>query len=216
MKPRLIAGTDEAGRGPLAGPVVAAAVVFDPAYTNKKIRDSKQLSAKVREQLYDVITAEALGYSIVAVGHHRIQKVNIREASRLAMALAATRLSRQVPYDKILIDGNVPIEIDIEQQTVVDGDALHLQISAASILAKVWRDRLMQQFDQRYPQYGFAQHAGYGTRAHREAIRTFGPCPIHRMDFRGVYDWQSVPAQEDPKPSRAWPARRAARAAVSS
>lgn len=177
-----IAGIDEAGRGPLAGPVVAAAVVFPLEYKNDKIADSKKLSPKIREYLFDEILNSASQWSIVAVGHHRIEALNIREATRVAMKLALSRIEA----DEVLIDGDMTIETDVPQRTIVGGDALVLQISAASILAKVWRDRLMQILGSRYPEFGFSQHAGYPTKAHKEAIVLYGPCPVHRRTFRGV------------------------------
>ena len=182
---RRVAGVDEAGRGPLAGPVVAAAVVFPQQYQNTEIRDSKQLSAKKRELLIDIIKRDALDWAIVAVGHHRIRELNIREASRLAMALALKR----VRADCVLVDGNVPIETNLPQRTVVHGDALCVEISAASILAKVWRDSLMKKLSLRYPGYGFDRDAGYPTRNHRARIEELGPCPIHRVTFRGVREY---------------------------
>lgn len=182
---KLIAGVDEVGRGPLAGPVVAAAAVFRRGYKNPDIRDSKQLSAKTREELIAVIKQDAVQWSIVAVGHRRIQALNIREASRLAMSLALAR----VQADLVLVDGNVPIETPLRQRTVVGGDDLHVEISAASILAKVFRDRLMCVLDAKYPGYDFSKHAGYGTEAHRSAIASLGPCPVHRRTFRGVKEF---------------------------
>ncbi len=181
----MIAGVDEVGRGPLAGPVVAAAVVFPDGYSNPEIKDSKQLSTKKREQLVSVIHRDALDWAIVAVGHHRIEALNIREATRLAMSLALKRVS----CEAVLVDGNMPITTSLRQKTVVGGDTLHVQISAASILAKVWRDGLMKELDRKYPGYEFSIHAGYGTEKHRAAIITRGPCPIHRRSFRGVREF---------------------------
>lgn len=180
-----IAGVDEAGRGPLAGPVVAAAVVFPPNYENSRIQDSKKLNAEKRELLFTEIQSAALDWAIVSVGHHRIYAHNILRASLLAMSLAL----RRIQADRVLVDGNQKIPTTIPQQTVVGGDAIHVQISAASILAKVWRDRLMENIDRRYPGYGFAQHAGYGTASHRNALQTLGPCPVHRRSFRGVVEF---------------------------
>lgn len=177
-----IAGVDEAGRGPLAGPVVAAAVVFPKGYQNPDIRDSKQLSKKKREQLVDVIKREAVSWSIIAVGHKRIDELNILQASRLAMSLALMR----VEADLALIDGNVPIEAAIPQETIVGGDASRVEIGAASILAKVHRDHLMLALDAKYPGYGLSRHAGYPTKSHREAVKALGPSKIHRRTFRGV------------------------------
>lgn len=182
---KLIAGVDEVGRGPLAGPVVAAAVVFKKGYKNPAIRDSKKLTAEERERLIDVIKADCIQWSIVAVGHHRIQALNIRSASRLAMELAC----RRIKADIVLVDGNMPIGTNMKQKLVIGGDDIHVEISAASILAKVWRDKLMVELDKRYPHYGFSKHAGYATKAHREAIRTHGPCRIHRRSFGGIREF---------------------------
>jgi ribonuclease HII len=177
-----ICGVDEAGRGPLAGPVVAAAVVFDESFSDARIRDSKALSTQQREKLFDYIKETALSWSIIAVGPRRIDKLNILQATKLAMKLAVER----VQADLVLVDGNQPIICSLPQKTVIGGDRLHVQISAASILAKVWRDRLMDDLAARYPGYGFEKHAGYPTPAHKAAIQTLGPCRIHRRTFAGV------------------------------
>lgn len=187
----LIAGLDEAGRGPLAGPVVAAAVVFPEGYKNKEIRDSKKLSAKKREHLVGVIKREALSWAVVAVGHRRIEELNILRASLLAMKLAAQRVSAEF----LLIDGNKTLDLDMPQEAVIGGDDIYVQISAASILAKVWRDHLMTILDSKYPGFGFTKHAGYPTTKHRESIRQLGPSPIHRKTFRGVKEFINWPAQ---------------------
>ena len=178
----LVAGVDEVGRGPLAGPVVAAACVFEQGYKNTEIQDSKKLSKKKRENLVGAIKQDAISWSIVAVGPRRIEQINIREASRLAMSFALKRVNA----DRALIDGNVPIETDLPQETIVGGDRLRVEISAASILAKVWRDDLMVVLGEKYPGYGVEKHAGYPTKAHRTAICTLGPCKMHRKTFRGV------------------------------
>jgi ribonuclease HII len=177
-----IAGVDEVGRGPLAGPVVAAAVVFPEGYENPRFKDSKQLSDKERRALVEEVKEAAVQWSIVAVGPRRIERLNIREASRLAMKLAVER----VAPDFVLVDGNVPIDVPMEQETIVKGDQLHVQISAASIIAKVWRDDLMRTLDARYPGYGFDRHAGYPTARHKEAILRLGPSSAHRATFQGV------------------------------
>ena len=177
-----VAGTDEAGRGPLAGPVVAAAVVFPEGYQNPEIKDSKKLSAKKREYLIDTIKRDALSWSVIAVGHRRIDKINILEASKLAMILAVKRVNA----DMVLVDGNQPLNINIPQECIIGGDAKYVQISAASILAKVWRDELMVTLDRKYPGYSLGAHAGYPTASHREAIAQLGPSPIHRTTFKGV------------------------------
>jgi ribonuclease HII len=177
-----ICGVDEAGRGPLAGPVVAAAAVFDESFQDPKIRDSKTLSTQQREKLFEYIQESALSWSIIAVGPRRIDRINILQATKLAMKLAVERVSA----DLVLVDGNQPIVCALPQRTVIGGDRLHVQISAASILAKVWRDRLMKDLAVRYPGYGFEKHAGYPTPAHKAAIATLGPCKIHRRTFAGV------------------------------
>lgn len=190
----LIAGVDEVGRGPLAGPVVAAAVVFEEGYQNPAIKDSKKLSAKKREYLSEIIKNEARYWSIVAVGHHRIYNLNIREASRLAMSLAV----RRIVADLVLVDGNVPIETNLPQQTIIGGDNLKVEIGAASILAKVWRDKVMAVLDQKYPGYDFTRHAGYPTKSHRQAVIDLGPCRIHREGFKGVKEY-IITKQNDEK-----------------
>ena len=182
---RKIAGIDEAGRGPLAGPVVAAAVVFQEGYSNPKIKDSKKLSAKQREELIEIIQRDAVDFSIIAVGHHRIHQLNIRGATKLAMSLAL----RRVCADIALIDGNMEIDSAIPQTTIIKGDALRVEISAASILAKTYRDKLMKTLDNKYPGYGFERHAGYPTSSHREAIAKLGPSSVHRIDFAGVKEF---------------------------
>ncbi len=174
-----VAGVDEAGRGPLAGPVVAGAVVFPEGYENPQIKDSKQLCAKKREYLVDVIKSDALEWSVVAVGHRRIDQLNILRASLLAMKLAVAKVNA----DLVLIDGNQRIDTHIPQETIINGDTKVVQISAASILAKVWRDHLMEALDRKYPGYYFAKHAGYATSLHRAAIEELGRCPVHRRSF---------------------------------
>lgn len=178
----LICGVDEAGRGPLAGPVVAAAAVFEDGFQNSAIKDSKLMSAKQRAALFEYIQKTARAWSIVAVGPRRIEELNILQATRLAMKLAVER----VEADLVLVDGNQPISCRFAQRTVVGGDRLHVQISAASILAKVWRDRLMGVLGERYPGYGFEKHAGYPTPSHKKAIIELGPCRVHRKTFAGV------------------------------
>lgn len=190
----IIAGVDEAGRGPLAGPVVAAAVCFKKGYFNPEINDSKQLKPEIREKLVDVIRRDALAWSVIAVGHHRITALNIRGATKLAMSLAVARIKA----DLVLIDGNMEIDTDLPQRTVVKGDTLHVEISAASILAKVWRDGLMRVLDGKYPGYGFSKHAGYPTESHRRAIMELGPCRVHRRTFGGVREFISGGSNGNP------------------
>ncbi len=178
----LICGVDEAGRGPLAGPVVAAAAVFDEGFEDPRIKDSKALSAQQREKLYDYITSTACSWSVVAVGPRRIEALNILQATKLAMQLAVSRIKA----DLVLVDGNQPIKCLLPQRTVVGGDALHVQISAASIIAKVWRDGLMRKLGKLYPGYGLEKHAGYPTAEHRRALLALGPSRAHRKTFAGV------------------------------
>jgi ribonuclease HII len=183
---KVIAGIDEAGRGPLAGPVVAAAVVFPGGYRNEDIRDSKKLSAGKREKLYQRIKQEALAIGIGVVEPSVIDKTNILRASIAAMEEAVANLL--FPVDYLLIDGNQPISTDISQETVVKGDNLSVSIAAASIVAKVSRDQIMEIYHRQYPQYNFISNKGYGTKEHREAIRKHGVCKIHRRSFKWVKD----------------------------
>lgn len=179
-----IAGVDEAGRGPLAGPVVVAAVVLDPARPVPGLADSKRLSAARREVLAREIRASALGFSVVCVAVDEIDDLNILQASLAGMQRAVTALGR-VPA-RALVDGNRAPALACPCETVVGGDATRPAISAASILAKVSRDSYMAALERRYPGYGFARHKGYGTRAHIEALFRLGPCPEHRRSFAPV------------------------------
>lgn len=182
--PGLIAGVDEAGRGPLAGPVVAAAVILDELKPIKGLADSKQLTAKRREKLYDEIRAKALCCSIAEASVEEIDRLNILHATMLAMQRAVAGL-RLKPH-KVLVDGNRLPPLDVLAEAIVSGDALVPAISAASILAKVTRDRQLEALDQRHPAYGFAQHKGYGTAQHLQALQQFGPLPEHRRSFAPV------------------------------
>jgi ribonuclease HII len=176
-----IAGVDEAGRGPLAGPVVAAAVILPDGYKNKEIRDSKKLTPFKREQLFIEIKNTAISYAAGIVGWREIDEMGILEATKLAMRRAVMLLNPKPDF--ILIDA-VPINvIGIPQMTIIHGDAIVFSIAAASIIAKVTRDHLMQKYDKQFPQYGFREHMGYGTEIHLKAIREHGPCQIHRMSF---------------------------------
>jgi ribonuclease HII len=186
-----IAGIDEAGRGPLAGPVVAAAVILPDRFPSAEVTDSKQLSPVQRDRLYELIYSQAVAVGIGIVDAHEIDRINILRASLLAMAMAALNLD-PAP-DCLLVDGNFPIPLSLAQQTIVKGDALSLSIAAASIVAKVTRDRLMGRYDQDYPEYGFAGHKGYATHVHREAIGRHGCCPIHRRSFKGVKEFTGPP-----------------------
>ena len=176
-----VCGVDEAGRGPLAGPVCAAAVILPRGLDIPGLNDSKKLTAKRREALYDMITAQALTYGIAFASELEIDEINILQATFLAMRRAMDQL--RVRPDIALIDGNRETDFGLPVQTIVKGDSLSANIAAASILAKVTRDRFMLEMDEEYPQYGFATHKGYGTRAHYAALREFGPCPIHRRTF---------------------------------
>ena len=182
--PALVAGVDEAGRGPLAGPVVAAAVILDEIHPIAGLADSKKLSAARRERLYDEIRAKALCCCIAEASVEEIERLNILQATLLAMqrAVAGLRLRPGL----VLVDGNRLPLLDMRAEAIVKGDAKVAAISAASILAKVTRDRGLLTLDQRYPQYGFARHKGYGTAEHLEALRLHGPCPEHRRSFAPV------------------------------
>ena len=182
-----IAGIDEAGRGPLAGPVVSAAVILPVKFRNSEITDSKKLSPQKRQRLYDVIYAQAVSIGIGIVDPIEIDRINILQASLLAMAMAVENLAPRPDY--LLIDGIFPISTDLPQQPIAKGDALSISIAAASIIAKVTRDRLMQKYHHYYPQFNFQKHKGYPTLAHREAIRKYGCCPIHRKSFKGVKEY---------------------------
>ena len=181
-KGKIIAGIDEAGRGPLAGPVVCACVIMplDEDKIIEGINDSKKLSAKKREELYDKIVERAISYSIATVDEKTIDDINIREATRLGMKKALESL--KVKPDIVLIDA-VKIDTEVEQDNIIKGDALSYNIASASILAKVYRDRLMTRLAETYPEYNFAKHKGYGTREHIEALKKYGKCKIHRNTF---------------------------------
>lgn len=179
----LVAGVDEVGRGPLAGPVVAAAVIL-PLEEGKRIfgiDDSKKLSKKKREYLAEKIREVAVAYAIEEVGEGTIDEINILQATRLAMKRAIERLSPRPDF--VLTDGNMTLDISVPQKSIVKGDAKVASIGAASVLAKVYRDKLMEEFAKMYPWYGFEHNAGYGTKAHVEAIREMGICEIHRKTF---------------------------------
>ena len=176
-----IAGIDEAGRGPLAGPVVAAAVIFPPDYRNSAINDSKQISATKRTELYSVIQNEAIAVGIGVVDADVIDRINILQASLLAMRDAVLELSTLPDY--LLIDGLYTISFNTPQKPLVKGDSLSVSIAAASIIAKVSRDRIMEIYHRQFPQYNFLQNKGYGTSEHRLVLMQFGMCKIHRRSF---------------------------------
>ena len=178
---QLICGVDEAGRGPLAGPVCAAAVILPQGFLPDRLHDSKKLSEKKRELLFPRIQEAALSFCVAFGTVEEIERENILQATFLAMNRAIAGLDPQPEY--ALIDGNRNREILIPSQCVIGGDGKVASIAAASILAKVSRDHLMLQLAEEYPQYGFEKHKGYGTRAHYEALRKYGPCPAHRMSF---------------------------------
>jgi ribonuclease HII len=184
---RRIAGVDEAGRGPLAGPVVAAAVILPEEGIGQKLFDSKQIPSRKREELYGCIYEKALGIGLGVVHHEEIDLLNILRATLKAMALAVESLP--LAPDFILIDGNQPLSSLLPQKPIRKGDRICNSIAAASIVAKVTRDRMMLECHQQYPQYNFAKHKGYGTKEHRKAIEKFGACELHRKTFRGVKEY---------------------------
>ena len=178
---KLVCGVDEAGRGPLCGPVVAAAVILKPDSKIEGVNDSKKLSEKKREQVYEAIMQNALAVGVGISDVDVIESVNILNATKLAMKEAISKLKVQPEY--VLIDGNQMIDITIPGETVVHGDAISESIAAASIIAKVTRDRMLIEWDKEYPEYGFAKHKGYGTKAHTDAIAKYGLTPLHRPSF---------------------------------
>lgn len=180
----LIAGVDEVGYGALVGDVVAAAVILPPKHGIVGIKDSKQLTALKREELFDAICAKAIAWNIAAATHAEIDQLNILNAALLAMQRAINGLL--VPPDKVLVDGNRCPDVPYPVEAIVAGDATIEQISAASIIAKVWRDRVMIELDKKHPEYGFAAHKGYSTAAHMAAIQKYGPLKEHRRSFSPV------------------------------
>ena len=180
---RLICGVDEAGRGPLSGPVAAGACILPAGCVIEGLNDSKKLSPKARDRLFDKIKEVALAWSVGLASPAEIDELNILNATMLAMKRAIEGLSIQPDY--ALIDGNCARGFTVPHSTVISGDAISVSIAAASILAKVTRDRLCLEDDAAYPQYGFARHKGYGTKEHMDALRKYGPCPVHRRSFLG-------------------------------
>lgn len=180
-EPQYICGVDEAGRGPLCGPVAAAAVIMPKGLIIEGVNDSKKLSEKKREELYDIIIEKAIAYSVIFEDEKTIDEINILNATMRAMERAINSLPQKADF--ALIDGNRNTGITTPNKTVVKGDSLSHSIACASILAKVSRDRLLEEYDREYPQYGFKNHKGYGTKAHYEAIEKHGILPIHRRSF---------------------------------
>lgn len=177
----IIAGTDEAGRGPLAGPVYAAAVILTPDTVIEGLNDSKKLSEKRREELFSVITEKAVDFAIASSSVAEIEELNILNAAQLAMRRAI--LALKTKPELVLVDGNIARDFPVKAETVIGGDALSPSIAAASILAKVSRDRVCYELDALYPEYGFAKHKGYGTKDHYAAIEKYGTTPEHRKSF---------------------------------
>jgi ribonuclease HII len=180
----LVAGIDEAGRGPLAGPVVAAAVILPQHSVLEGVTDSKKMSERAREQAFFLIETEAIDISLSVVSPKEIDSINILQATRKAMRQAVLTLDPQPDY--LLIDGTHPVDLPIHQRCIPKGDQLCLSISAASVLAKVYRDSIMRSYHVLFPQYGFSSNKGYGTSRHIEALMRYGPCRIHRVSFRRV------------------------------
>ena len=181
---RAVAGVDEAGRGPLAGPVVAAAVLLPAGVDLEGVDDSKKLSASRRDELFTLIVERALAVGVGVSDHSSIDRINILQATLAAMKEAVANLAISVDY--LLVDGISKIPVHLPQRTIKKGDSASISIAAASIVAKVTLDRMMDDYDLRYPGYGFARHKGYGSAAHLAAIARLGPSPIHRLTFRGV------------------------------
>jgi ribonuclease HII len=181
-----VAGVDEAGRGPLAGPVVAAAVILPEDIVLDGVKDSKKMSERAREEAFYLIQRKAINISLAVVSPKEVDRINILQATKEAMKQAVLTLDPRP--DCLLIDGTHPVDISIHQRCIIKGDELSLSISAASVMAKVYRDRIMYSYHTLYPRYGFSSNKGYGTRGHREAIMRYGPCCIHRLTFRGVLE----------------------------
>lgn len=188
---RAVAGIDEAGRGPLAGPVVAAAVILPEKFDLPGLNDSKQISEKKRNQLYPLINEQALAIGIGVSRACEIDEINILQATLMGMSRAVGRLA--VQPDFLLVDGISPVPLDIEQKTIKKGDSRSLSIAAASVVAKVVRDRIMVAYDRLFPEYGFAGHKGYGSQKHRDAVAEHGPCACHRRSFAGVREHCELP-----------------------
>ena len=182
----VIAGVDEAGRGPWAGPVVAAAVILPEGLVIEGVNDSKKLTPAKRENLYEIITKQALSYGVGIVDNIAIDEMNILKATHKAMNIALSGLKSA--YDIVLVDGNPVPSLPGRQEAIVKGDGKSASIASASIIAKVTRDRIMDDISAVYPNFGFSRHKGYGTKEHLEALKKFGPCPLHRRSFRPIKD----------------------------
>jgi len=182
---RALAGVDEAGRGPWAGPVVASAVILPCNVSLQGLDDSKKLSPKKREEIFEQINRSALAVGVGIVDHEKVDTLNILQATLMAMRQALNSL--KIKPDLVLVDGNIRVPgVEYEQRSIVDGDQKSAAIAAASVIAKVTRDRIMLEFAKEFPQYGFENHKGYGTKEHQEALASFGPCRIHRKSFEPI------------------------------
>ena len=182
-----IGGVDEVGRGPLIGPVVTSCVVLPPDFVLEGLTDSKKLTEKKREQFYPYIKEHALAYGIGIVGPEEIDRINIYEATKVAMKMAILEVQKQIPLEHVLIDA-MPLELDIPSTSIIKGDAKSISIAAASVIAKVTRDHMMIELDQKYPQYGYASHKGYPTKKHLEAIQKYGLIEGYRKSYGPVKD----------------------------
>lgn len=182
---KLICGIDEVGRGPLLGPVVTSAVILPVGYYNPEIKDSKKLSEKKREKLFDIITKDAISIGIGIIDEKKIDEINIYEATKVAMKMAIDNLS--IKPDYVLIDA-MKLDIDIPSNSIIKGDAKSESIAAASIIAKVTRDRMIDEIDKEYPMYDLKNNKGYGTKKHLEALKEYGPCKYHRYSYSPVSD----------------------------
>lgn len=183
-----IIGLDEAGRGPMAGPLVVAGVIFPKGYYDERINDSKALSEKKREDLYDIVIENALAYSIQIIDEKEVDELNVYQASRQGMIRAIQDLKDLDCKPDYALSDAMPLGDVIEHQAIIKGDAKSMSIGAASILAKVTRDRIMIEYDKKYPEYGFKKHKGYPTKEHKEALKIYGACPIHRKSFKPVME----------------------------
>ena len=181
---QLIAGIDEAGRGPLAGPVVVACCIMPKESLIEGVNDSKKISEKKREKIYEQIIDEAISYGVAIIGQREIDEINILQATKKGLTIAIQEAEKKAKPDVILVDALTKIDTDgIPYKSIIHGDAISYSIACASIIAKVTRDRMMREWDEVYPEYAFGKHKGYGTAAHIQAIKEYGPCPLHRRTF---------------------------------